>query len=163
MQFNTRHFYNKKYCKKCWNNIRMGTAYRILHPIKRIIYVIGNTQESRRQWVIRNRVQHLISKNNSNHKRRFQSQQSDITSEWLKNLKEKSKICPLCKIRMVKNGQKLNGKTLDHKTPLHSKGKHIKKNVWIVCRLCNIKKGKKHGKDVLNRRFRENEKRAIAL
>ncbi len=53
-EFKTRPFYNKEYCKKCWNTIRMGIVYRKIHSNRRIIFVSGDSTESKRQWAKRN-------------------------------------------------------------------------------------------------------------
>ena len=53
--FNTRPYYNKEYCKKCTNAIRMRTNYQKNDAKGRIIYVSGNTKESKKQWAIRNK------------------------------------------------------------------------------------------------------------
>lgn len=54
VEFRTRPFYNKEYCVKCSNAIRMKEIYDQLHPNKRTVYVKGNQKESKKQWAKRN-------------------------------------------------------------------------------------------------------------
>jgi len=72
--------------------------------------------------------------------RRGKYKETNIDIPWLLKLRQKTSICPLCNIEMVEDGRKFNGKTLDHIVPLNGKcgGKHIKTNVWYICRKCNI-------------------------
>lgn len=69
---------------------------------------------------------------------------SDITVEWLTDLYNSIVYCPLCGNEMSNNGNEPNGKHLDHIIPKNKKcgGKHMKDNVRIICKTCNIRRPK---------------------
>jgi hypothetical protein len=75
---------------------------------------------------------------NHQHKRRVASNSSDIDHKWLLELKSSSKVCPMCSAVMVDDGRKENGKTYDHVVPIKIGGLHVKSNVRVVCRKCNL-------------------------
>ena len=80
---------------------------------------------------------------NSHHKRRTQTQFTDIDSNWLNNLFNKTKKCPLCKCKLSDNGKQYpDGKQLDHITPLNIGGEHMKNNVRFICMKCNLERPK---------------------
>jgi hypothetical protein len=62
IKFNTRPAYNKDYCVKCTNAIRMNILYKKLHTNRRTVYVSGNEKESSKQWAIRNRERTRLAK-----------------------------------------------------------------------------------------------------
>lgn len=79
---------------------------------------------------------------NYRHKRRANMAITDITSVWLKDLKEKSKECPLCNKIMAKHGKYPDGKQLDHILPLAVGGEHKMNNVRYICSMCNLQRPK---------------------
>ena len=83
--FNTRPFYDKQHCRKCWNNIRMKTVYRTEHPIKRTTFVAGDHQESCRQYILRNKEKIQQSK------LRYRYEKNGVLKdkEWQKNNPDK--------------------------------------------------------------------------
>ena len=60
-----------------------------------------------------------------------------MTVEWLKELRNRSKICHLCGIRMKRHGKYPGGKNLDHIIPLSIGGPHTKENLRYICAECN--------------------------
>lgn len=70
---------------------------------------------------------------------------TDITWEWLAELRFDTKICPLCSCIMVRNGREAHGKTLDHIVPINIGGLHTKDNVRFICKRCNLGRSKLDG------------------
>jgi hypothetical protein len=78
---------------------------------------------------------------NHRHKRRAACKETDVTNEFLKELKESTKgICPICGVIMTEENGEPNQYNLDHVFPLSKGGKHICENVRYICRTCNLKK-----------------------
>lgn len=82
------------------------------------------------------------------HRRRTFYQTTDLTTEWLLDLRQKTEICEICKCQMIENGRKPNGKNLDHMIPLNMGGTHTMDNVRYICRTCNLQRPK-NGSDLL--------------
>jgi len=80
-----------------------------------------------------------LVRDNCSHKRRCQKQDSDITTDFLKKLKDDTKICDICR-------KELDGPIhLDHIRPLGKPyfGKHVMSNVRFVHAVCNLSRPKK--------------------
>lgn len=67
---------------------------------------------------------------------------TDVTVDFLVNLKLNTKICPYCQQPIIKYH-------LDHKIPLSKGGTHTKENVTYCCEKCNLKKNNKTDKEFL--------------
>lgn len=78
-----------------------------------------------------------IVKSNVAHKRRAAANDTDITKDWLIELKRNSNTCEICSIPMIDGSQEHNAKQLDHIVPLKDGGLHKKDNVRYICRACN--------------------------
>ena len=89
---------------------------------------------------------------NHRHKRRAKCKETDITNEWLNELRESSSICPLCGVEMIDINLPYHPqqKQLDHITPLNVGGKHLMENVRFVCGLCNISRPKDGSDNISN-------------
>lgn len=85
----------------------------------------------------------LIRNKNRHHRLRTLKNDSDIDNKYLAELFLKSIRCPLCN-REYKNK---SDKHLDHIIPIGVGGKHIKKNVRIICKTCNLSRPK-DGRDI---------------
>lgn len=88
---------------------------------------------------------------NHRHKRRALCKNTDITNEWLKELRENSIICPLCgkEMKDLSLFYHPDQKQLDHIAPLNTGGMHTKDNVRFICGNCNNTRPK-DGSDVKN-------------
>jgi hypothetical protein len=78
----------------------------------------------------------------SESKRRAQQEDSDITADFLQQLKEETEYCELC-------GKYLENPELDHIIPLAIGGPHYQSNVRYICKDCNIKRPR-DGKDIIH-------------
>ncbi len=79
-----------------------------------------------------------LSVKNSKHKRRTIEKNTNITTKWLKDLKDKSNKCILCDIELCDGNIKNNSRHLDHILPINVGGLHMKDNVRFICKKCNI-------------------------
>ena len=77
---------------------------------------------------------------NSNNKRRALIKETDITSNYLKQLKESTKNCPLCNLELNNIKHHPQQYNLDHIVQLCIGGKHTKNNVRYICKKCNLKR-----------------------
>jgi hypothetical protein len=84
---------------------------------------------------------------NKRNKRRSIYNFSDITTDFLINLKEETEYCPLCGCRLS-NKRGDNKYHLDHIIPINVGGRHIMDNVRFICRKCNLTRPK-DGSDIL--------------
>jgi hypothetical protein len=74
---------------------------------------------------------------------RIQSSETDITPEWLKNLREAIAFCELCGVELTnKNQHDYDFGDLDHIIPVNMGGKHVQGNVRYICHLCNLQRPK---------------------
>ncbi|MEK6882725.1 MAG: HNH endonuclease [Nanoarchaeota archaeon] len=89
-----------------------------------------------------------IYRNDRNRRRLLYKQKTDITTQWLINLKRNTPYCALCNVKLVENGHHPNARHLDHIIPLNKqcKGTHTMNNVRFICRTCNLSRPK-NGKD----------------
>tara|TARA_Y100000310_G_scaffold343310_1_gene450325 strand:- start:128 stop:817 length:690 start_codon:yes stop_codon:yes gene_type:complete len=85
---------------------------------------------------------------NNNNSRRIVIKNTDITSDWLLELKENTKLCTLCNREMNDIRYHPRQKTLDHMIPINVKGTHTKNNVRFICLSCNCSRPK-DGSDIL--------------
>jgi len=85
---------------------------------------------------------------NYKHKRRAKEKETDITSTFLKQLKENTNTCIICNKLMNEISYNPLQKTLDHIITLHSGGTHTKNNVRFICRQCNLERPK-DSRDIL--------------
>lgn len=76
---------------------------------------------------------------NKYHRRKAQMKETDITTDWLVELRDKTLTCPYCN-EVYSNDMILH---LDHIVPLSKGGIHIKDNVIYCCCKCNLRKGSK--------------------
>jgi len=74
---------------------------------------------------------------NAQNKRRAKYKETDITTEWLTELRVLTVHCPTCNCEMIEDGLAQNGKTLDHIITLNTFGTHTMDNVRYICRKCN--------------------------
>jgi len=115
----------KRYDKKYYEKVKNTKHYRKI------------TRICSKKYRENNREKISIIK----HKRRSMEKQTDITVEWLKQLKENTNgICKICECEMTEENHHPNQYNLDHIIPISKGGKHIKNNVRYICRTCNMKK-----------------------
>lgn len=122
-------------CGKCAN--RYSQQYYQIH------------QKEKRKWQrqyhqsLKGKLSHM----NYHHARRLRYKITDITTEWLLKLFDKTKFCPLCNVKMVDQGKFPNSKSLDHMIPLNIKcgGTHTMDNVRVICLTCNLCRPKDGG------------------
>jgi len=80
-------------------------------------------------------------------KRRAACRDSDITAKFLRDLWNRTDVCPLCGLQMEDNTSWPWGRHLDHIIPLHPKdktipkGTHTKDNMQYIHSVCNVNKG----------------------
>jgi 5-methylcytosine-specific restriction endonuclease McrA len=80
-------------------------------------------------------------------RRRTKYTPSDLTAADIKALKDAAHSCPLCGVEMTGNstGRHLKlatAKELDHIVPLAVGGLHVRANVRVICRGCNLSRPK---------------------
>ena len=106
--FNTRPHYDKEYCKKCTNTIRMKDVYKSTKCKNRKIYVSGDSKASKREWARRNKnkVKEIV------HKYRYNNGGIDKDREWVNNnkklvnkYKEKNRLKRLSIKKVHTNGE----------------------------------------------------------
>jgi len=94
----------------------------------------GKVKEIHRNWRKKNPERHRAHGKNTRYKRRTQSKNSDITTDFLIELKKKvANTCPYC-------GLYTEMLHLDHIIPLSRGGTHTKDNVMYCCPTCNLTK-----------------------
>lgn len=67
---------------------------------------------------------------------------TDITPEYERALRKRTRRCPICRAWMTCSPGKPNSKHLDHIIPLVIHGTHTVGNVRIICRSCNLSRPK---------------------
>jgi len=75
---------------------------------------------------------------NKSNLRRATYKDTNITSNWLIELKENTEFCPLCGVKMNDINNHPSQYNLDHIIPLNINGTHTKDNVRFTCRHCNL-------------------------
>ncbi len=113
---------------KCWDCISLAAKEKYkevrLEKIKYAkIYRIANGDKIKARNRNRKNLMRSLSKN------------TDITNNYLIQLLNKSKNCPLCSKLMLE-------KHIDHIIPIGVGGKHRKNNIRIVCKSCNLSRPK---------------------
>lgn len=105
--------------------------------------------EKHRQWAIDHPEKVNASRKQYLHKRRAIKKETDITINFLVELKEQTEICSICNKKMLDTSIPYHPdqKQLDHIIPLSIGGKHIKENVRYVCGSCNNHRPRK-GQDL---------------
>lgn len=78
------------------------------------------------------------------HLRRTVQKVTDITYDWIVNIKKEQTICEICNLTMLPSGRYPNSVSIDHIVPLSLGGTHMKENIRLVCLGCNMKRPKKH-------------------
>lgn len=89
------------------------------------------------RWVTANWEEYYAKKRQASSLRRARYKQTDITEAYLRRWLKRSVRCKLCKKRMNTVYMHPLSKTIDHIKPLCQGGRHLKKNIRIVCRRCN--------------------------
>ncbi len=87
------------------------------------------------------------NRRNRKHLRRTIEKDTDITSKHLIDLKSNTINCPCCNIKMIKTPNKPDSITIDHIIPIGCGGKHMKDNIRMICRQCNLERPK-DGRDI---------------
>ena len=77
---------------------------------------------------------------NYSHLKRLFDRKTDITSDFLKELYEKTEFCIYCGCVLNSDDEGLTSSRLDHIVPLAKGGKHERANVQFICAICNNKK-----------------------
>lgn len=87
---------------------------------------------------------------NSYNKRRCLEKQfdSDITTNWLRELWDKTTHCEITGLKLENHGKYPYGKNLDHIIPLCIGGSHTKDNVRFISSIANFERPK-DGRDVI--------------
>tara|TARA_Y100000034_G_scaffold118256_1_gene158747 strand:+ start:444 stop:1088 length:645 start_codon:yes stop_codon:yes gene_type:complete len=79
---------------------------------------------------------------NQRHRRRARYKNSNITKDWLMQLKENTVFCSICEVKMNNINHHPDQYNLDHIIPLKFGGSHSKNNVRFICRQCNLNRPK---------------------
>jgi 5-methylcytosine-specific restriction endonuclease McrA len=110
-------------CKECMRKYQSARARR-----KRYLATLGPSPEDKAEFV------------NQLHLRRARQQHTDITSEWMIELWRSTTTCPLCQRKLANRPGHERSRNLDHIVPIARGGKHMRSNVRIICRECNLKR-----------------------
>lgn len=138
--------YTKKYengnKKKIYERVKRNRAKSDNHK-KYVKEYSEKNREARKEYsrkYIRTEMGKAVQSNHRQ-KRRAKLKDTNITSQWLKELMIKSKMCPICSKKMKK-------KSLDHIIPLNVGGLHTMFNVRVICNQCNMKRPKNGSDEV---------------
>ena len=74
---------------------------------------------------------------NRHDEREVSKKETDITTEWLMQLREQAEFCEICRIKMNDTYPDSAQAQLDHIIPLNVGGEHVMKNVRYICAYCN--------------------------
>lgn len=88
---------------------------------------------------------------NADNKRRALEANSDVTTEWLSELWQRTTHCEICSKELEDSSNYPNGKELDHIVPIGIGGRHKKDNLRYLCGYCNRSRPK-DGRDLINRK-----------
>lgn len=119
--------------------IRSKTSPRHKEYVKK--YYLNHKEEARenaKRWVKNNPDKRKLVSTNCAHRRRTDMMTTDITTDFIQELKNKSDVCPLCGITMADHGKYPDGRQLDHILPLYRGGLHLRNNVRYICARCNF-------------------------
>ena len=80
-------------------------------------------------------------------RRRTKYADTDLTAADIKAMKDAAQICPLCGVEMAgsstgRHVKLATAKELDHIVPLAIGGMHVRANVRVICRGCNLSRPK---------------------
>jgi 5-methylcytosine-specific restriction endonuclease McrA len=75
-------------------------------------------------------------------KRRTAQRFTDITAEYERELRRRTRRCSICRIWMTGKPGQASSKQLDHIIPIVLGGTHTVGNVRIICRTCNLTRPK---------------------
>lgn len=101
---------------------------------------------SKQKKVYRQTDIYKASLKNTQHKRRTQTNQGDITSNQILELQQNAKVCYWC-------NTSLKNKVIhiDHYIPLSKGGEHTLSNLVVSCPSCNMSKGAKDPQQFANK------------
>lgn len=140
-----RNAHNKKYRESNSEYFKLyGNKYRKENPDYFKEWLASLTKEEKEN------VKYQIR--NAYHKHRAKENNSDITTEYLKELYSNSITCPICGTSMEK-GNYINSKNLDHIIPIVAGGTHTQDNIRIICKSCNLKRPKDGRDEILKAIF----------
>jgi len=80
----------------------------------------------------------LVKNRNRKNLLRSLGKTSDITNGYLREILDKTKKCPLCKKQLTNRTEK----HIDHIVPIGVGGLHMKANIRVICRTCNLTRPK---------------------
>jgi hypothetical protein len=97
-------------------------------------------EQNREKIKERNRLNPNVQlSNQKKNKRRYEVyQHTNITTEYLRELWDKTNHCCITGIKLENHGRYPNGKHLDHIIPLNAGGTHTKDNVRYISAIANI-------------------------
>lgn len=119
----------KKYC-----SITCGFIGKYLTPEAKLKHI---------EAIKNKKLRHKIKEG----RRRAETKTTDITAKFLRDLWNRTDVCPLCGLQMEDNTSWPWGRHLDHIIPLHPKdksipkGTHTKDNMQYIHSVCNVNKG----------------------
>lgn len=103
-------------------------------------------REKVREATRRYAATHLEERREMYRKRRRQIRGTvtDITVDWLRELRTITPNCELCEAALLYDGTQHDHKkaNLDHIIPLNAGGTHTRDNVRYICYLCNLRRPK---------------------
>lgn len=149
--------FETKYTKQVFCSKKCKEQYRAKHSARRklwkLFYYIKNRdkirEHDRKNYLANEKKYRLYSKRfaksekgkecfrNSRHKRRSACKETDITTNWLVELKKRTSSCQICNEEMNEIRYHPKSKSLDHIIPINMGGKHKKYNVRFICFSCN--------------------------
>lgn len=128
------------WCKECIKLYKK--SYREKNKKKISIYSKKYSKQNRSKILQYRRTKKgKISSINSQHKRRTELKQGDVTTNQLLELQQNAKVCYWCECSL-----KNNQTHIDHYIPLSKGGLHTISNLVVTCSKCNLKK---HNSDPL--------------
>lgn len=99
----------------------------------------------RKEYERRNPEKVRENRCNQNSRRRTMYRETDITAEWLLELRRNTSNCLLCEKDFDKKYGEPRYPSLDHILPLFLGGTHTKDNVRYICITCNKKRPRNVG------------------
>lgn len=70
-------------------------------------------------------------------RRRARCADSDVTAEFVMELRRETSTCVLCDATLVNRSGRARSKEVDHIVPLAAGGKHVRANLRVICARCN--------------------------
>lgn len=104
---------------------------------KRLIHLLDKLRRTRE-----NKLRKQLRERAKKHLRRvrIQSVKTDIDTQFLFELWNKTDICEICNLIMDNNHAYPNGRHLDHIVPLSLGGPHLRENVRYIHAYCNVRR-----------------------